>query len=97
MFRCVIFKNRSATYTAECIDLDITTYAPTPFEAAKSLNDAMLGYLEVGFQGEIKGLVPRPSPWNHRFRYHVFALRAAFSNAHRTYLVRDWPPDLSSR
>ncbi len=93
VLRCVVFQNKVGEYTAECIDLDMLTKAATPHDALRSLKQAMQGYLLVALNGDLKGLVPRPSPPGHRARYHFFALRAALGlTAKRNFLVSDWSP-----
>jgi hypothetical protein len=93
VMRCVVFQSKAGEYTAECIDLDMLTKAPTAHEALRGLKQAMQGYLLVALDGDLKGLVPRPSPPSHRARYHFFALRAALGlTPKRNFLVSDWSP-----
>lgn len=96
VLRCVVFQNTQTEYTAECIDLDLMVRGKNPYEALRSLRHAIIGYLGVAFAGDPAGLVPRPSPFSHRARYHIFALRAALSiggvGAKRTFLLCDWAP-----
>lgn len=97
VLRCVVFQNKAGEYTAECIDLDIMVRRATPPEALRELKQAVSGYLAVVNKGDHAGLVPRPSPFTRRLRYHLYALRAAFSiGIRRKFLVTDWAPDLSS-
>jgi hypothetical protein len=42
----------------------------TPEEAIGALQEAMFGYLDVAFEGDLKGLVMRPSPLSRRLHYH---------------------------
>lgn len=96
VLRCVVFQSKFGEYTAECIDLNMMTKAATSHEALRSLKQAMQGYLLVALDGDLKGLVPRPSPPSHRARYHFFALRAALGlTPNRNFLVSDWSPDPS--
>ena len=92
VFRCVIFRDRTGVYTAECVDLNLVVRGDTPHAAFESLHTAMVGYLTVAFQGDDPaGLVPRPSPLLHRVRYHAYALKAALlSGGERDFLVSDW-------
>jgi hypothetical protein len=96
VLRCMVYPNKPNEYTAECIDLDMMARGGTPEEAFCSLKGAIHGYLHVAYQGDPKGLVPRPSPLSHRAKYHWFALQAAFglgfSGASRKFLLCDWAP-----
>lgn len=68
--RCFYYK-RQGRYCAECVDLDLLSLGKTPEEAIARLQEAMLGYLQVAFEGpSTKGLVLRPSPLGHRIYYH---------------------------
>ena len=83
-------------FTAECIDLDLMVRAKNPHDAFQSLKEAIIGYLSVVLSGDPQGLIPRPSPLNHRVRYHLYALRAALNIraafASRNFMVSDWSP-----
>lgn len=93
VLRCIVFQNETKAYTAECIDLDLLVYGKTPHGALYSLQEAIVGYLNVASNGDCTGLVPRPSPLSHRARYHLYALRAALSaGAKRNFLLSDWSP-----
>ena len=93
VLRCVVFQSKPGEYTAECIDLDMLAKATTPHDALRGLKQAMQGYLYVALNGDLAGLVPRPSPLRHRARYHFFALRAALGvTLKRNFLVSDWSP-----
>jgi hypothetical protein len=86
----MVYPNRPAEYTAECIDLDIMVRAGTPQKAFHELRAAIKGYLTVVLEGETEGLLPRLSPLRHRFRYHRLALRAALTFGIRHhFLVSD--------
>jgi predicted RNase H-like HicB family nuclease len=94
ILRCVVYLNKLNEYTAECIDLDIVAREKTAHEAFEELQQAVRGYLATAVNGDTKGLIPRPSPFSHRARYHIFALRAAFSiglfsSQNRDFLVSD--------
>jgi len=96
VFRCMVYPRLQVArldFVAECIDLDIIVIGSTQRAAQESLHEAVRGYLRVAAQGDTKGLIPRPSPWNHRLKYHLFALRAALSNGTRTFLVSDFAAD----
>lgn len=93
VLRCVVFQNATKAYTAECIDLDILVYGQTQHEALRSLREAIVGYLQVAFNGDPSGLVPRRAPLSHRVRYHLYALRAALTaGAQRNFLLSDCSP-----
>ncbi len=96
VFRCMVYPRSLAgaqDFVAECIDLDIIVIGSTQRAAQASLHEAVCGYLRVSAHGDTKGLIPRPSPWSHRLKYHLFALRAALSNRTRTFLVSDFAAD----
>ena len=97
--RCMVFQESLGGYTAECIDLDIMARGKTPGEAFDSLIEAVTGYLAVAAKGACDGLIPRPAPFSHRARYHLFALRAAFHfglvGTKRNFLLSDWSPSKS--
>lgn len=96
VLRCIVFENKQNDYTAECIDLDLMVRGKNPHETLRSLRHAIVGYLNVALAGDPVGLVPRPSPFSRRARYHFFALRAALSirdaGAKRDFLLSDWSP-----
>ena len=93
VLRCMVFQNETKEYTAECIDLDILVYGKNPYDAWRSLEGAIVGYLNVAFSGDTSGLVPRPSPLLRRARYHCYALRAGLtSGTRRSFLLNDWSP-----
>ena len=90
VLRCMVYPNKPGEYTAECIDLDIMVRANTPQEAFHQIRAAIKGYLAVVSEGETEGLLPRPSPLGHRFRYHCLVLRAALTfGIRRSFLVSD--------
>lgn len=73
--RCFVYR-ASDCYVAECIDLDISSEGSTETEAIGGLQDAMRGYLHVAFDGKsTEGLILRPAPLSHRFRYHFEQLK----------------------
>lgn len=93
VLRCIVFQNQANVYTAECIDLDILVYGKTQHDALHSLREAIMGYLQVAFNGDSSGLVPRMAPLSHRLRYHLYALRAALTaGAKRNFLLSDCSP-----
>lgn len=75
--RCFVYKPRPGLHLAECIDLDIVARGQTNEEAKRKLCDAVTGHVRVALQGDFKGLLPRPSPFSHRLRYHWYGIRAA--------------------
>ena len=88
--RCVISRSKDGTYRAECIDLDIVAKAASESEAETKLKDAVKGYLTVAFAGDPSGLLPRPSPWLHRARYHLLsALASVLSTAKRSFRIME--------
>jgi hypothetical protein len=74
VLRCYAWKSGDEYY-AECIDLNLVVSRPTLAQAILSLNDAIVGYLETVLEkGWLDEMVPRPSPWLSRVRYHLYAL-----------------------
>jgi len=74
-FRCWVYQERRNSFVAECIDLNLIVKAKSMKQATDSLQDAIRGYLAVAFDGDIKGLIPRPSPLRRRLLYHLCGLR----------------------
>lgn len=88
--RSYYYCQKPGLWIGECIDLDIAVQAKTSDEARKELTDAILGYLKVVFSSEnIEGLVPRPSPWSHRFLYRFLCLRAALTSNRESFRISD--------
>jgi hypothetical protein len=76
--RCFVRRGAGGCYIAECIDLDICAEADTLEKAMAGLQDAMLGYLLVVFDGleaNETAAILRPSPLSHRIRYYLDCLR----------------------
>jgi hypothetical protein len=76
--RCFVRRGQSGCYIAECIDLDICAESETLKGAMVGLQDAMLGYLLVVFDGveaNEAASILRPSPLSHRIRYHFECLK----------------------
>ena len=93
VLRCIVFKNQSNAYTAECIDLDILGYGKNKHGALCSLREAIVSYLPGALSGDPSGLVPRMAPMSHRLRYHLYALRAALTaGTTRNFLLSDCSP-----
>lgn len=93
----MVYPNKPGEFTAECIDLDIMVRSSTPQKAFHELREAVKGYLAVVLDGDTEGLLPRPSPYLHRVRYHFLVLRAALTiGIRRTFLVSDLTTDLCS-
>jgi hypothetical protein len=94
VFRCMIYPHSYGDrleYIAECIDLDIIVRGGDAKKAFESLQSAISGYMQVAVNGDSIGLLPRLSPWTHRAKYHLFALRAALSPGMRSFLLTDLP------
>jgi len=49
------------------------------------MKSAITSYLKVAVSGDPAGLIPRPAPWSHRLRYHLFAALAAIISARRSF------------
>ncbi len=75
LLRCFTYSPAPGKYIAECIDLDLLSQGNALEEAIGKLQEAMVSYLQVAFDGEsTKGLVLRPSPLSHRLRYYLYRL-----------------------
>lgn len=70
--RCYVYPIHSGLYEAECIDLDLVVRAKSSNKAKESLNTAIGGYLKTALRGDVRGLVPRPSPLSRRLRYQLY-------------------------
>jgi hypothetical protein len=94
VLRCMIYPHSYGgrlEYIAECIDLDIIVRGGDAKKAFESLQSAISGYVQVAVKGDSSGLLPRLSPWTHRAKYHLFALRAALDPGVRSFLLTDLP------
>lgn len=90
VLRCYVYR-AGTVYVAECIDLDILAEVKTAEMAIAKLRDAVLGYLRVVLDGgSLEDLLPRPSPWLSRLRYHRYLLAAALTSRRRQFRVFDW-------
>ena len=71
--RCFVRRSygRSGGYIAECLNLDISSAAPTVEQAIAGLQDAMVGYLDVILEGQPTSIkdVLRPAPASHWLLY----------------------------
>ena len=72
---CFFYQAEPNLHVAECVDLDLISEGDTPEKAIRGLQEAMHGYLCVAFDGDIQGLVLRPSPLSHRLRYYWYDLK----------------------
>lgn len=99
--RGLVYPDNDA-YIAECIDLNIMVRRPSAENAARSLFDAVNGYLETvlseksDFQqfiehGKVDGLIPRPSPFPSRLRYHAYCFKAVLKGNERNFQIVDCP------
>lgn len=75
-FRCMAYKQANHLFVAECIDLNLMVKAKSMNKATESLREAIAGYLEVAREGDIKGLIPRPSPISRKALYHWVGIKA---------------------
>jgi hypothetical protein len=76
--RCFVRRGGSGNYVAECIDLDICAESETLEGAIAGLQDAMLGYLLVVFDGvkaNEAAEILRLAPLSHRIRYYFENLK----------------------
>jgi|SRR5690242_2562310 len=80
VLRCYAYagkNNEQEGWYAACIDLGIVTWRPTLQEAKKSLNDAMIGYVQsvnnlIREGKDTEHLIPRRAPfWPYYFGYYV--------------------------
>ncbi len=78
--RCFLYRERSGSFVAECIDLDLVVKARKQNMAMRELRDAVLGYVKVAVEsGTDSELIPRPSPLSHRFHYYAVMLACRLS------------------
>jgi hypothetical protein len=73
----------SCEYVAECIDLDLIVKDQTLEGALHGLQHAMIGHLKVALEGDITGLIPRPSPLSRRLRYYYLCAKAGLLGGSR--------------
>ncbi len=75
VLRNYAYTRRDKKVYAECIDLDIAVVRDSMQEAVEALNDAVVGYLKTAAsQGWYEELIPRPSPFRNRLKYHINTL-----------------------
>ena len=74
--RCIAFQESHNLYVAECIDLNLLVKAKSMKQAIESLHEAISGYLAVACDGDMAGLIPRPSPLKRRIRYHAIEMQS---------------------
>ena len=72
--RCYVRLGASDSYYAECIDLNLIVRAKTQAGAVDSLVACIGGYVTTALEGNVVGLIPRPSGLVRRIRYHLFRL-----------------------
>ena len=90
--RCCAYQS-SEMWIAECIDLDLIASGKTPEQAIGGLHNAITGYVRTVLDGNsLDGLIPRPSPFSHRLRYHGMCLRAAFAHNRHNFRLLDCSP-----
>ena len=98
--RCIVRPYKDA-YVAECIDLNLLVRRKTAKDAASALEDAIFGYLEAVVEdrhsfeelessGCVKGLLPRPSPFARRAKYHLYCFLAAIQGSQRSFQLKDY-------
>jgi hypothetical protein len=89
LLRCYGRKTANGWY-AHCIDLNLDAEAGTFSEVKRSLEDAIVGYLETALDTDdpssLEGLLSRPSPLRHRLAY--FAMK--YSVAFKKVLSNSW-------
>jgi len=81
-------------YIAECIDLNLAVFRPTPEGAIAELKQAMRGYLELALGGCPAELIPRRSPLSHRLRFLLMQVRSMFPQMNNR---GGWQWEVSSR
>jgi hypothetical protein len=87
--RCIIWRAPDESFFAECIDLDIAVHGRSQAEAERKMRSAITSYLKVVLSGDPAGLLPRPAPWSHRLRYHLYAALAAVISARRSFRLME--------
>lgn len=85
-FRCMVFP-RGNGYIAECIDLNLASFRLTPEQARAHLEESVCSYLELAWEGDPSGLIPRPSPALHKLRYRLLQLKSVFQNVSWNFLT----------
>lgn len=70
------------SYYAECIDLSLIGCGSTEESAVIDLQVQMYSYIKTAFDGDVKGLVPRPSPLMNRLHYHLSRLKSRLGRRH---------------
>lgn len=73
--RCMAYPH-NGKYVTECIDLDIVAIGDDSAQAKGKLAEAIGGYIEVAFEGDIRGLIPRPSPLRRRLLWRLLRIMA---------------------
>ncbi len=92
--RCFVYARKPSGHIAECVDLDLSSQGNTPEEAIGRLQEAIVGYLQVAFEGgSTRGLVLRRSPLRNRLRYYahctVGRLDSLLKRRHARHLLPD--------
>lgn len=91
VLRCLSYEHKPGVFVAECIDLNLIVRASSADRAIEKLTEAMVGYLKVACEGDYTGLIPRPSPFSRRLRYHWFLFLAQFARRRRFRLFDSSP------
>lgn len=82
-FRCFAYpgeNNGEQGYYAVCIDLNLHTWRPVAKDARRSLNDAILGYIETAVEvseneHEFNKMLQRPAPlFPYQIKYYYYLL-----------------------
>ena len=90
-FRCMVYKDQVHGFIAECVDLDLIVRGKTADGAKMKLDEALTGYLHVAYEGDVTGLVPRPSPLMHRLRYQFFSWLAKLNRTGTSFYQFNYP------
>jgi hypothetical protein len=73
LLRCYAQQQASGRWYAVCVDLNLDAEAPSLPEAKRSLENAILGYLETVLDTSAAESIPhllhRPAPWKGRATY----------------------------
>jgi hypothetical protein len=77
--RCFSYREKTGSFIAECIDLDLMVRAKKQNMAMRELRDAVLGYVKVAVEsGTDSELIPRRSPLSHRLHYYAVMCACRF-------------------
>ena len=95
--RCFSYREKSGSFIAECVDLDLMVRRKKQNIAMRELRDAIVGYVQAAVEsGADAELIPRRSPLSHLLHYYavVFACRLSLLGCERLF---SYTPSVRSR